>query len=58
MQHIEYVLFGEVFLEERNSTWNTPCLFNGKEYDSVTGLCYYGARYYNPRVSVWYGGVK
>ncbi|MFV0507368.1 MAG: RHS repeat-associated core domain-containing protein, partial [Bacteroidales bacterium] len=55
VQHIEYVPFGEVFLEERNNTWNTPFLFNGKEYDSETGLYYYGARYYNPRIGLWYG---
>ncbi|MFV0507544.1 MAG: RHS repeat-associated core domain-containing protein [Bacteroidales bacterium] len=55
VQHIEYVPFGEVFLEERNNTWNTPFLFNGKEYDSETGLYYYGARYYNPRASIFYG---
>lgn len=24
IQHIEYVPFGEVFIEERNSVWNTP----------------------------------
>ncbi|MFV0291230.1 MAG: RHS repeat-associated core domain-containing protein [Mangrovibacterium sp.] len=47
--------FGEVFIEERNNTWNTPFLFNGKEFDSETGLYYYGARYYNPRVSIWHG---
>jgi len=28
-------------------------LFNGKELDSETGLYYYGARYYDPRVSLW-----
>ncbi len=55
VQHIEYVPFGEVFLEERNNTWNTPYLFNGKELDEETGLYYYGARYYNPRISLWYG---
>ncbi len=55
VQHIEYVPFGEVFLEGRNNTWNTPFLFNGKELDEETGLCYYGARYYNPRISLWYG---
>ncbi|MFV0290780.1 MAG: RHS repeat domain-containing protein, partial [Mangrovibacterium sp.] len=55
VQHIEYVPFGEVFLEERNNTWNTPFLFNGKELDEETGLYYYGARYYNPRVGIWYG---
>ncbi|MFV0554273.1 MAG: RHS repeat-associated core domain-containing protein [Mangrovibacterium sp.] len=47
--------FGEVFLEERNNTWNTPFLFNGKELDEETGLYYYGARYYNPRTSIFYG---
>src|SRR5690606_18956 len=29
--------------------------FNAKELDSETELYYYGARYYNPRLSVWYG---
>ncbi len=51
VQHTEYVPFGEVFLEERNNTWNTPFLFNGKELDEETGLYYYGARYYNPKTS-------
>ncbi|MFV0291644.1 MAG: RHS repeat domain-containing protein, partial [Mangrovibacterium sp.] len=55
VQYIEYVPFGEVFIEERNNTWNTPYLFNGKEFDSETGLYYYGARYYNPRTSIFYG---
>ena len=53
VQHIEYVPFGEVFIEERNNVWNTPYLFNAKEFDEETGLYYYGARYYNPRLSIW-----
>ena len=52
-QHIEYVPFGEVFIEERNNTWNTPCLFNAKEFDEETGMYYYGARYYEPRLGLW-----
>ena len=48
VQHIEYVPFGEVFIEERNSIWNTPYLFNAKEFDEETGMYYYGARYYRP----------
>ena len=52
-QHIEYVPFGEVFIEERNDTWNTPYLFNAKEFDEETGMYYYGARYYEPRLSLW-----
>ena len=75
-QHIEYVPFGEVFIEERNNTWNTPYRFNdcanegrgklacsmpsaanrrvklnAKEFDEETGLYYYGARYYEPRIN-------
>ena len=51
VQHIEYVPFGEVFVEERNNIWNTPYLFNAKEFDEETGLYYYGARYYEPKLS-------
>ena len=53
VQHIEYVPFGEVFIEERNNVWNTPYLFNAKEFDEETGMYYYGARYYDPRLSFW-----
>jgi RHS repeat-associated protein len=53
VQHVEYVPFGDVFIEERNNTWNTPYLFNAKELDEETGLYYYGARYYDSRTSVW-----
>ena len=53
VQHIEYVPFGEVFIEERSSIWNTPYLFNAKEFDEETGLYYYGARYYDSRLSLW-----
>ena len=30
-QSVTYILYGEVFIEERNGTWNTPYLFNAKE---------------------------
>ena len=53
VQHIEYVPFGEVFIEEHNNVWNTPYLFNAKEFDEETGMYYYGARYYDPRLSLW-----
>ena len=92
MQHIEYVPFREVFIDELeltrksaaagkancNNTWNTPYRFNdcanegrgklactmpsaanrrvklnAKEFDEETGMYYYGARYYEPRLSLW-----
>jgi RHS repeat-associated protein len=55
VQHVEYVPFGEVFIEERNNKWNTPYLFNAKELDEETGLYYYEARYYDSRISVFLG---
>ena len=53
VQHIEYVPYGEVFIEERNNVWNTPYLFNAKEFDEETGLYYYGARYYDSRLAIF-----
>ena len=89
-QHIEYVPFGEVFIDELeltrksatagkancNNTWSTSFRFNycanerrgklacsmpsaanrrvklnAKEFDEETGMYYYGARYYEPRIN-------
>ncbi|MFY1048491.1 SpvB/TcaC N-terminal domain-containing protein, partial [Chryseobacterium sp. GP-SGM7] len=48
--------FGETMVEQQEPTaYVNPYKFNAKELDSETGLYYYGARYYNPRISVWYG---
>ncbi len=34
-------------------TFENVYKFNGKELDIETGLYYYGARYYNPSLSIW-----
>ena len=52
-QHTEYIAFGEILFDEHSSEHTMPYLFNGKELDSETGLYYYGARYYDPRVSIF-----
>jgi len=56
IQHIEYVPFGETFIDERRSqsSWNTPYLFSGKERDAETGLLYFGARYQDSKYGIWY----
>ncbi|WP_146131014.1 RHS repeat-associated core domain-containing protein [Marinilabilia salmonicolor] len=54
-QHMEYFPFGETFIEERTDASYTSYLFNGKELDEETGLYYYGARYYDARISMFYG---
>ena len=52
-QHMEYFAFGETFVEEHKNSNNSPYKFNGKELDDESGLYYYGARYYDPRISIW-----
>jgi len=51
-EHIEYFAFGETWVQEGASK-KTPNMYTGKELDQETGLYYYGARYYDPRTSVW-----
>ena len=52
-EHLEYFPFGEAWVEENSNQQRTPFLFSAKELDEETGLYYFGARYYDPRTSVW-----
>jgi RHS repeat-associated protein len=52
-QHTEYIPFGEVFVDQHTSSDAHPYKFNGKELDEETGYYYFGARYYDPRLSLW-----
>ncbi|MDD1796406.1 RHS repeat-associated core domain-containing protein, partial [Enterovibrio sp. ZSDZ42] len=52
-EHLEYFPFGETWVHEKSNTQLTPYYFTGKELDETTGLYYFGARYYDPRTSVW-----
>src|SRR5690554_895621 len=52
-QHMEYLPFGETLVEEHLNSHNSPFKFNAKEYDAETGNYYYGARYYDPKWSMW-----
>jgi RHS repeat-associated protein len=53
-QHLQYLPFGENFIEQRATTdFYTPYTFSAKERDPETGYSYFGARYYDPNVSVW-----
>ena len=49
----EYMPFGEMLMEQSNSEYNNPYKYNGKELDEATGLYYYGARYMDPKTSIW-----
>ncbi|WP_245569826.1 RHS repeat domain-containing protein [Flavobacterium soli] len=46
--------FGETMAEQYpDSYYKTPFKFSGKELDEHTGLHYFGARYYDSRISIW-----
>ena len=50
-----YLPYGELLVDEHSSSEDMPYKFNGKELDGKTGLYYYGARYMDPRISMWLG---
>jgi len=53
--HEQYFPSGELWVDQSSDTNHTrqPYLFNGKELDAETGLYYFGARYYDPRLGLW-----
>jgi RHS repeat-associated protein len=55
VQRVEYLPTGETFIEQQDTSCVSPYNCNGKEVDEETGLYYYGARYYDPRLSMWLG---
>ena len=54
-QRIEYTPYGETWVEKTQNTGLEflPYKFTAKELDEETGLYYYGARYLDPRYSMW-----
>lgn len=52
-QHMEYLPFGETMVDEHLNSRNSPFKYNGKEFDEETGNYYYGARYYDPKWSIF-----
>src|SRR5690554_4446408 len=64
--YYETLPFGEMIVEHNQSTYykspypttntgdyDNAYKFNGKELDDATGMYYYGARYYDPRMSIF-----
>ena len=54
-ERINYTPYGELWLEKSDNNGENylPYRFTGKELDSETGLYYYGARYLDPKYSMW-----
>ena len=47
VQHLQYLPFGESFVNQRTTGYNERFTFTGKEKDSESGFYYFGARYYD-----------
>ena len=41
--------------QQKAAGYSTPYKFTSKELDDETGLYYFGARYYDPSLSIWHG---
>jgi RHS repeat-associated protein len=56
-QHFYYAAFGDPLVSQHVGTgsFNSTFRFNAKEFDEETGNYYYGARYYQPKSSIWMG---
>lgn len=52
-QHIQYLPFGELFVSQRNGSFDSRYKFTAKELDNETNYTYFGARYYDSGLSVW-----
>ena len=61
VQYLSYMPFGESQIDQRSGDWNSRYTFypefiegfSGKERDEETGYSYFGARYYDPNISIW-----
>ncbi len=53
-EHLEYFPYGETWVHKLLAKAESlPFKFTGKEYDPETGWFYFGARYYDARLSRW-----
>ena len=53
-QTLAYLPYGEDWIDlDNHPSYLTPYKFNGKEKDQETGYQYFGARYLNPKLSIW-----
>ncbi len=53
IQYMHYLPYGEEWIDQQSTSWNAPYTFTGKIKDAETGYNYFGARYYDSKLSVW-----
>ena len=54
VQHLQYLPFGEPFVNEQIATYSERFTFTGKERDAETGYYYHGARFDKPKELIRY----
>ena len=54
VQHLQYLPFGEPFVNEQIATYSERFTFTGKERDAETGYYYDGARFDKPKELIRY----
>ena len=52
-QHLQYLPYGEVFVDKHVGSFSSPYTFSAKEKDSESGYNYFGARYYTDNLMQW-----
>src|SRR5690606_17058709 len=52
-EHNQSKYYIDPYPTQNMDSYNNPYKFNGKEMDKETGMYYYGARYYDPRLSIF-----
>ena len=53
VQHLQYLPWGEDFVDQRTTNWHARFTFSAKEKDAETGYSYFGSRYYSSDLSIW-----
>ena len=53
VEYVHYMPYGELWSDQRTSTYSERFRFTGKERDTETGYDYFGARYYSSILPAW-----
>ena len=53
IQYIHYMPYGELWVNQRHSTYDERYKFTGKERDEETGYDFFGARNYSSAITSW-----
>ena len=52
-QHLQYLPYGDIFVDHRTGSYSSTYTFSAKEKDSESGYTYFGARYYSDNIMQW-----